>query len=487
MLGRTVRHCLVAAPLIMWLSGCGVYIHDKRLVTPSTKAVESLTSEATLKPFDDQLALLDAIASDEDQIMARYWTSARDADLAHLVSLEPSRRHTELQTRINERQQALGARMGQAEDLYRLSENLRFEEENAGSLRRDLAQVIPASEKFDVSCEARRKALTLAEADRLSQSPNERESLLAKLSSACYGVLAAEQEINNFIKKRPPGSVATAAREYHDALAGTTKPDLTAYAAQLEAEIKAAEEHAKKGETAGLASLQERVAQILSMASDATKLAGWESVSEKLDKSIRGHVCSAKEGISTAELAAADCSNLEPATTAGRARATWGLAFAVAQLIKANNAQSRSVQWLLAAKAIVAAEQADAKLKVEEARHSAAAHRRRLEALMTEQDAIKAASDALKGSSPTCLGRAHDCALAGYIQSWNNGRIPAEVTVYRPVQIGREYAVRRARAVADKQRSLALAGASAIKGKADNGLNADEIAQGLINAALIAR
>ena len=151
----------------------------------------------------------------------------------------------------------------------------------------------------------------------------------------------------------------------------------------------------------------------------------------------------------------------------------------------ANAAKRRSVQWLLAAKAIVAAEKADSALALEEAKAVAAAHLKRLEYL--QREALYLASAKKSASQPRgdChrglpggdrRGNPH-CQFASYVDSWNEGRIPAQVLEYRPVQIGRGFAVRRARAVALKQHALASAGAATLKDHGAGGLTAALIAQ----------
>jgi hypothetical protein len=466
------------------LSACGIYIHDERLVAPATAAEASISNAASLAPFDDQLTKLAGLAGEEDLVVARYWTNARDAELAYLISARPSTQG--LSEAVTARLGKLGPASPVTGPMTRLHEKLRVAEAQAASVRRDYERIRLKDDKRALGCSDIRAAISRADANSVDLDNRSPAGLARKVAKACYDASNAQTEIESFASAPADGEISAAGRAYLAAAASASQADLSPYAADLKAQIKAAEDYAKKGAEADLARFHTQIGQILAGASDAAKLAGWQEVDGGIEKLLRAQICSAKQGtLDSSTLEAADCSGIDSTSTTGRAKAAWALASAVAQLIQANNEKSRSAQWLLAAKAIVAGEVADAKLTVAQSKSLAAAHRRRFEALLIEGRTLKTAEKALAGSDPTCTGAEGDCAIAAYAQAWNDGRIPGEVLEYLPVQIEREYAVRRAKAATEKQRALALAGLGAIKAKAVAGIKPEEFARGLLDAGLI--
>lgn len=278
-------------------------------------------------------------------------------------------------------------------------------------------------------------------------------------------------------------------------LAAQTPPntDMSGVAQTLTETIKAADDAAKTGTTASLQAFESKLSTLLSPLSQAAQFAGWDHAAQEIDQLLRARVCSADAAVVDAALRTASrCDDIDASSTAGQEAATWAFARALAQLADTNRAGSRSVHWLIAAKAIVAAEKADAQLRLDLAGKRAAVESQRVEALLREaitlHEAVAATSGVVQSGRSTangCFGQSEACALAIYAEAWNTGRIPAEVLRYRTVQLDREYAVRRARVVAGRYRALGLAGTASLQAYAEGGITPETLAQLFIDLTLL--
>lgn len=492
-----LRFALIATCFI--LSGCGLYLHDARLTGPAAKADDSLSKANTLAPFDQQLGILQSFAQEEDRAVATYWTSARNADLARLLATgnpqalsDAVRLRLERLVGANATDQSFTASLSvlvgdrtRERDLEQLYEGY------AQDYRLQYDRLKPAGDTANTACPVLRDAVPEAEADRLTTLPDPLQQARGRMAKNCWeaGRARAAVEAVDATIARSDGELKRALTELRQTEAEIGSPgQLSQHAVQLQAEVTRAEAYAKNGGAeADLAEFRNRVGELLGNVGIAARLAGWTKISDDVDKLLRAEVCAAEEGEVDADtLTAADCGNVSPTSTTGRAAATWAFAEAVAALVQANSPRSRSAQWLLAAKAIIAAEKAAARLQLAEARLRGAAQLRRLEAMLREVSALHDSRAVLAGGSvPTCTGAAYSCGFATYAEAWNQGRLPAEVLLYRPIQLTREYAVRRARAVAEKQRALALAGTGSLRAYAAGGLQPEAVAQALIDLGIL--
>lgn len=486
------------------LSGCGVYLHDERLVTPATTAETSLTSASTTAPFDAQLAHLSAFAQEEDVAVARYRVAERDKQLARLVAgnfTAPS-----LSELVNDRLKGLAPDAVGKPDLLtkiiageltrrRILEDKSQSERLAARERENYLSTLTRVNPPDAEargartgCTDVKAAIPKARVDQTIAAPDEIDRALGHLAKQCWIIdkqTADVAEIDSRVRSAG-GLIADVAAALAEAEA-QTEPDLSPVAVDLQVQIKKAEEASKAAKADSLDSMRDDIEQVLDSVGQAARLAGWEKVDAAVAKLLRAQVCSApKSSVDADKLAKAECDKVEPSSTTGKAAVTWAFAEALSQLLQSNDKNLRTTQWLLAAKAIVAAEKANAKLQLEQAKATAAAQRSRLSAYLEELSSLTFARIALiSGSSPGCTGPRESCAFGAYVISWNRGRIPGEVLEYRPIQIDREYAVRRAKAVAEKQRALALIGAGTLRAGAEGGLKPELIAQLLLDLTLI--
>ena len=502
-MGRNLKIIAVVS-LGCSVSACGLYLHDERLVTPATTAEASLASANTTAPFDAQLAHLAAFADEENLTVARYRVAERDDRFARLIAGDFKR--PSLVTLVDERIEELAPAADDRGDLVaaiRLGEanRRRIIEQRAQSLRlvaNERENYLATMERLKVTdaeqratkagCEDVRSSIAEADVDQATASGDEVQRALGNLAKQCWIVEGQTAEIKQIDARvgSAGGLLAKVAGQLAEA-EGQTDPDLSAVAADLQAQIKKAEVASKSAEKRSLENLADDIGQVLDSVGQAARLAGWEKVDTAVAKLIRAQVCNASEGSIEAEtLEEAECDEVDPASTTGKASATGAFAEALSQLLQSNDKNLRTTQWLLAAKAIVAAEKASAKLEVEQARQTAAARRSQLSAYIEETYSLGYARRALAtGSSPGCAGTRESCAFAAYVTAWNRGRIPAEVLTYHPIQIDREFAVRRAKAVAEKQRALALVGAGTLKAGAEGGIKPELLAQLLLDLTLI--
>jgi hypothetical protein len=525
------------------LSGCqSVYLHDEGLKTSTAKAHEALAGVAPLKPFDDQLANLEAFAQREDLAVAEYWTGVRDKDFTSLLAHPEDKRPGILRGLIDDRLHRLlkpqfvsnkdvlkelatfggrrernleeqagferKAESGRRDYLQLWAEQEREREERAGRKTAGKERTKKANPKPDLSCEKMLSGLVgddavKAEINRLKASGSPFDFASAGIILNCHSAAKEAAEAAALIAKLKAwgGSDLVDEAQASQEAEAETEIKLSTFAADIEQKIKDAEKFDKEGSAESqLLKARGEIKGLLENASAATQLAGWEKAGEVIDALIRAEVCDAPDdAVDEATRTGAECSKIEAPTTTGRSQALWAMAKALAQLQDANAETRRDVNWLLAAKAIVAAEKADAQLRLAEKKAVAATARQRLGALVSEAAALAEASAWLPVGRESELVHAascrfgisdpgpgnYNCAFAAYADSWNRGRLRGEVLRFRTVQIEREFPVRRSRATAEKQHALALAAAATLKSYGEGGIMPETIAQTLLDLGTI--
>lgn len=501
--------CTVAALLsTMALPACGVYLHDERLVTPATTAETSLTSANTVAAFDTQLAHLKSFAAEEDLAVARYLVAVRDRDMAQLIAgnYQSPKLSEVVDGRIKELAENYLANDRALLDLSDAEAELARQAGLKELRQREVARALKAYERqlrdpaqglkpdaiearlAKAGCKDMRAALSRPAAQALAASADKLEKARGTLALDCWNLDDTDGRIAAVLAQvtgaggllRDIGRAVAAAE-------ADVATDLSPATQKLQTQIAAAEAASKRADKESLAALRGDIRKALDGLGAASRLAGLEKVDEAIGKLLKAEVCSQAEGtVDAAKLEEAKCDEVEPTSTTGKVSASWAFAEALSQLLQAQDKDLRSTQWLLAAKAIVAAEKADAKLKADQARATAIAERTRLMAHLRELSGLVSARRKLAGTgSAECQGGDLGCAFGYYVTSWDNGRIQGGVLAYRPIQIKREYTVRRAKSAAERQRALALVGASTLKAGADGGLKPELIAQLLLDLALI--
>lgn len=545
------RSFMAGMTACLLLSGCGsVYLHDEGLKTSTAKAHEALTGVTPLKPFDDQLANLEAFAQREDLAVAEFWAGVRDkhfnaylssggagrikfmskyiADRRNLlVTNQDPQFLTTLATlprdltgaaeaKANFEEQADFWRRAYLERLAELEEPKR--EQGRAARAATGAAARRGGEGEEAKAEEKPKKLDLSCKAVATGAPAGTDSKLKyrwdRLAKNCTEIAAREKII---AEKR--AALQSAGGEIGDAATEAIQVDeetqvkLSDGGQAIEAAIKAAAKAEKETAQADLLALRADIRKLLLRAEDvegsaekvpgaATLLAGWEKADETVDELLRAEICDAPEGaVDKPTKDAAKCPDIEAPTTAGRSQAVWAMMKALAQLQDAGDERRRSANWLLAAKAIIAAERADAALQLQEAKARSAAASQRLDALIAEAGGLIKAEKWLFASGNPARGydafgdceydmtvarpaNSH-CAFAYYVDAWNRGRLPAEMLRYRPIQIDREYGVRRSRAVAEKQYALARAGVATLKDYGEGGIMPETIAQTILDLGTI--
>lgn len=477
------------------MSSCAapIYLHSPSLETVSATAANSFpTADAALKPFDDQQAELDRFSGRENLSVARLWTAARDAQFAHLLGMAEADRDKTMEAAIARRLLNLGvvpnstASPGSPSRLWVSRRDataaLAIDDQQSEQLRSALAA---PGKQLDLSCETLTKPGAAILPDPLFPAllalcqDSAKQKAIISTTDPAFATISGE-----IANERAAVAAAQAVKA----------PQPSTVVASLQQQIDAAVADAKAGKSVSvrLEAFRENIDSLLGKASATTKFAALDNISSAIDKIILGESCAVE---SDADKAKPDskCKPVTAPSTAGRIEASWAVARALAQLADANARTRVAAQWLIAAKAIVAAEKQDAKLEVQRAQEEAEAHAQRLIALEQEASYLTLAYRSLHGPRGDCHGAQpggdrgpnRHCAFASYVDAWNAGRIPSEILVYRPVQIMRSYAVLRARVAAQKQHALAMAAAIELKGYGAGGIKAEAIGQALFDIALI--
>lgn len=503
------------------LSGCGsIYLHDEGLKTSTGKAHEALAGVAPLKPFDDQLANLDAFAKREDQGVADYWAAVRDAHFSGLLTAGDAALRREMQAYVGNRlavligtgssDPAMRARIAALPALRDQAIDAKASHESrAASARRRHLEGLARSQPIDQDGDQAEPDLSCATlagtADDEYRRLRRESPALAELISRCRDIQASEARIAAVTAplKASDGLLRTVAIELESAET-ETEEKLSSRAQALEQAIAEAKEFDEENSSgAQLAKFRADLRKLLDRGGAATQLAGWDEADTVVGDLLRAEICDAPEdSVDETTKADAKCDEAEPDSTTGKAQAAWAVITALARLQDSGAEQRRDINWLLAAKAIIAAEKADAELRLREQRARAVGLRQRLDALISETAGLVAAHSWLEerpgrgGGAPRyadCWGAVNtrvrranpDCAFAAYVDAWNYGRLPAEVLAFRPVQIEREFAVRRARSAAEKQYALALAGTATLKRYGEGGIMPQTVAQLLLDLTAI--
>jgi len=512
------RRAVVGAAVLL-LPSCAapIYLHSPSLEQATAASADAMPDAATaLKPFDDQLANLGAFAGREDLAVARYWTGTRDADVARILA----QRDVVVQRRmlassIGRRLQSLAGsadpRAGRSWlELAALARNVRTA---ADALARDDVYVESFTRRYrglEVAEQPRdlRCATLIAEVPQNGRGAGETplDRTLRDLAGRCADRAASEAASAELVRFLKSGGGALAA-EMSLAEAGelVTADALTAgdpdlalgieRAKSLSAEVKSAEVFAEeRASVVRLEAFRSTLAGLWKspLASAATKLAGLEALDKSIDAWLLEGLCGSP-GAAADTKKEAGCDKPREGRTAAAGKGFWSLTVALAALSDANAGDARSIQWLAAAKAIVAAERAKLELQVAQAKAEAAARRRRVGFMLNELSYLAQASQFMAAGSPPCNGGApvgvsgssYQCALAAYVDAWNEGRVPGGVLYYRPFQLEREFLVRRARATAEKQFALARAGTATLKAYGAGGVRPEEVGQLLFDLSVV--
>lgn len=502
------------------LSGCqSVYLHDEGLKTSTAKAHEALAGATPLKPFDDQLANLEAFAQREDLAVADFWTAARDAHLNGLIAAGDEGIRRRMPGEVSKRYGALVGGVDPErietlrEELIRAREAKARQERQAEGQRDAFLELWhkknpdpegeeEAPEEPDLSCKT--LILTSADEERRLRQGDEADIRLATLIATCRAFDREGGKADKALMALTAGGglVARTADELKAAEA-ETEEQLSERARALKLAIEKAKEFDEQTSSqAQLAKLRDDIRDVLDNAGAATQLAGWKKADALVHGLLRAEICDAPDdAIDEATRTAAECDKVEDNSTTGKAQAGWAVLKAVAQLQDAGAEQRRSVNWLAGAKAIIAAEKADAALRLAQKSATAAMLRDKLDAQIREAAALAGAQlwlqprGRLVGAPAmnNCWAAArapqrranYNCAFAAYSDAWNQGRVPAEVLAFRPIQIDREFAVRRARSAAEKQYALAIAGAATLKQYGEGGIMPESVAQLLLDLTTI--
>lgn len=250
-----------------------------------------------------------------------------------------------------------------------------------------------------------------------------------------------------------------------------TEKEPDQFARQLIAEIEAAERLVKEGAAVDVAAIRAKLLDFLAQGAPLANAAGFEKAAALVDELLAAEACRTDP---------ATCAEGNRSPTAEKIEATWAVIGALAGLADAANPDARTVQWRLAAKAIINRGRAGAAEQLAIRRNLAAIARRRFNAYASELGGLADAELALRGR-PTraCVMPNVDCALAAYLESWNAGRIPAELLKYRRADALDQSALRQRRIAASAKSELIKAAVAQQAAYGESGID-PKLAAGLL-------
>ena len=446
-----------------------LYFKDEGLKT-STEAVATHLGEAPyLAPFDQQLKRLDAFDARENQSAAAYWTAARDQHFAIVSAADAARRTDIVREAARRRWKTLTGHADLANiDPDRLADLVGYDD-----TQRDLeyrravasANLTFARETF----EAGREKEDLRSTECAKLSPAGSAPAYEAIRQFCQDIVDADTEMRRqlleLVKLAADQPVALndapllkAYRESTQQLRRANGEDTAGALSDLAKEVSAAEKLAKSGASADAAQLRVKFRSLLDKADPVVRQLGWDKIGNEIDKLAASEICAQPaDKVEKSARDAADCdAKTDTHSTGSKNVAVWTFVSAVAGLADGTSPTYRSAAWLTAAKAIVEAEKADAKLAAQAQKIKADAAGRQFTYMVREIAGLAATERAAGRNLPYlgCITPGFGCAFAAYLDSWNRGRIPSAVEAFQPVQTERRLAVQQARSVANRRADL---------------------------------
>jgi hypothetical protein len=488
----------------------GLYVNSASLQSQVDALDTAAQASKTLQPYDDQLANLATFAQQEDLAVATRDVAARDLEMATLLATPGDKRASALiaHTCARLKVQALNA---DCQDPAYLRSFVGL----AYTLPVDLAAVasqtnLVSSDINDLVAEfPGQTAPSCTNADALMKAAPAGSALYLKLhtlSTDCQALTKLNEPL------------ATIKGFIEDSTSGNTPENLGDTVAAAADADEAAQAKVLGG--GDLTALKAEIAQVQKVASDKTDLGSLDDLETSiqafgtsiqkdlanvdpvlqvanlalLQKSLGDSLAQVSGGIACA--GAPSCQGQQVKGVASQSSATVGFLNAIAGVADASAGRGSQAQWLLAAQAIVAAIKADAQLQADADKADAAAADLRFKLSVREVSmlaatlliargeplAAKGQPEAVEG--PNLCGDADPfiCALPYDVESWNSGRIPADILSWRQIQRFRMLTVQRQRLVAQEQRGILLAATATLKAYGDGGIQPATIAQ-LLNAA----
>lgn len=485
--GETLRLAIVAfllTGLVGLLGGCAsLALYDPGLAKQADAIDTNVQSGLSLSAYDDRIAKLKALATEEDKTDADLGVAERNLSVAKILENDvvgpknggASPRAAALASAASDRLQDLtGARQEPDVGHIRL---LTYYTIQAAQLT-----TVVDSDRFRYELETPAKArLARHDCDSLKTAATITDNGdAAGLQTDCLALRDAQNKANSELKALVGTSANSLLATTYAASQAASKPADVAPANldQLNAAIAAAKDAAGKGNAKDLSNFEDGVSRALTGLSAAAKAVGWAKAKTDLDAVAESFVCNdAPAGDPT-------CSAVKATSTTGRAMAVMALAQALAQASDVNRPGVQSARWLAAASAIAAAHEQDAKLQTDAEKATQTAADQRLDLMLVELQLLGRTLDAL--NNPNCGAQAWACAMPSYVQSWNAGRIPEGVLANRGPQATRLSLINRQRAAAEAQQTLIRSADAALKAYAESGtVQAAPVAQLIYALALI--
>jgi hypothetical protein len=476
----------------------GLYVNSASLQSQVDALDTAAQASKTLQPYDDQLANLATFAQQEDLAVATRDVAKRDREIATLLATPTSQRTSALVVlacaRLNTQAPKLNCRSPASLSSYvGLADKLPVElaavatqtDLIAGDIHglvRDFpGQPTPSCVNVAAQEAAAPAGSALAlELDTLSghcQALDNLNAPINRIKTLFAGAVIGDTPTNLGDSVAAAADADEAARA--KALGGG---DLTALQAEIAKLQKAGSD---KTDLGTLQDFEKSIQAALADVDPALQVVGLDQLQATLTRLSAGVACAG----------ASSCQGQQASGVASQSSATVGFLNAIAGVADASAGRGSQAQWLLAAQAIVAAIKADAQLQADADKANATAADIRFQlsvrevsrlvtTLVIAQTSPATKNDPLPATvASLCFGaEGFDCALPYYVDSWNGGRVPADILSWRQIQRFRTLTVQRQRLVAQEQRGILLAATATLKAYGDGGIQPGTIAQ-LLNAA----
>jgi hypothetical protein len=465
----------------------GVYLHSAGLASQVDAMDAAAQASNTLKPYDDQLANLTDFARQEDLAVATLGAARRDGEVQGLLAtpVAPGAIDGRAQALRNDACGRLKTllQVDVCTDDARLQELADTSQRLSDSLVSVQAQTVLVSSDLHTFARRYPQAKTpncvgVAAQEAAAPAGTGEATWLDTINTDCQTLSADNAEV-----KRWRDRIAPAKSDDPDTIAQAAAADATAAAkasgggnlTALQAAIGKVQAAAKAGGDLGaLADFETSITSALSNVDPVLQVAGLKAAQSDLAEATAAVSCA---GASVCQ------AQLNGAIT-GKASAAVGMLHALAQMSDTVAGRSPAAHWLAAAQAIVAAHKADAQLQADADKANAAAAALRYRVRVQEASLLAATALLAEGQGVNASGvascqppSAFACALPFYVDSWNQGRVPAQILSWRAVQQFRALTVQRQRLVAQEQRSILLAATATLKAYGDGGVDPSAFAQ----------
>jgi hypothetical protein len=449
------------------LAGCaGIYLHDADLQTRTDAADAAARAHPIDAAFVAELSQLKDGDQKEALAVAHYMTAVRDRRVAEVAGIDDAQKRAEKLGHV------IAQRWG---DLFNgpvTSQTIANLADSPAALQDEEAKLAERQQAYLDFHALYRGPLTDLSCKAIATPTPDLTTPLGRMQKAC-SEMSKPLPIPGF--GDAAGPVAKQALfDWREARQMLDAPS----AANIDGAIEKVIDDAKNqsDEAKAVDDAAKELANVFQDATAVAALAGWTKLDQQLSGVLTGLGCASSAPDATT------CGAVKPATMAGRTKAIVVLAQAIAKVSDAAKNGGKQGFALQAAKAIAAAQKADAQARVDQARALVDLRERRLIALAAEGRYLAEAQAELDNDERGCGAEKVACALTLYGLSWDRGRIPFMLLRFSEDDLARETWVARTRIIANEQEAVLTSATASLKAYGAGGIKPELVAQ-LLQAA----